>query len=78
VAQGQPPARRLRRTQQQLPADRARTRHYPADPPHADTLRPRAFCAYVVPVVLIWGEAITARNLLRGIKRRAEAAPRQA
>ena len=39
---------------------------------------PRAFCAYVVPVVLIWGEAITARNLLRGIKRRAEAAPRQA
>ena len=39
---------------------------------------PRAFRAYVVPVVLIWGEAITARNLLRGIKRRAETTPRQA
>jgi hypothetical protein len=39
---------------------------------------PRAFRAYVVPVVLIWGEAITARNFLRGIKRRAEATPPQA
>ena len=34
---------------------------------------PRSFRAYVVPIVLIWGEAITARNLLRGVKRRAEA-----
>jgi hypothetical protein len=34
---------------------------------------PWPFRAYVVPVVLIWGEAITARNLLRGVKRRAEA-----
>jgi hypothetical protein len=33
---------------------------------------PWPFRAYAVPVVLIWGEAITARNLLRGIKRRAE------
>jgi glyoxylase-like metal-dependent hydrolase (beta-lactamase superfamily II) len=39
---------------------------------------PRAFQAYAVPVVLIWGEAITARNFLRGIKRRAEAAAQQA
>jgi glyoxylase-like metal-dependent hydrolase (beta-lactamase superfamily II) len=35
--------------------------------------RPWPFRVYAVPVVLIWGEAITARNLLRGIKRRAEA-----
>lgn len=34
--------------------------------------RPWPFRAYAVPVVLIWGEAITARNFLRGIKRRAE------
>ena len=34
---------------------------------------PRPFRAYVVPIVLVWGEAITARNLLRGVKRRAEA-----
>lgn len=34
---------------------------------------PRPFRAYVVPIVLAWGEAITARNLLRGVKRRAEA-----
>ena len=34
---------------------------------------PWPFRAYVVPIVLIWGEAITARNLLRGVKRRAEA-----
>jgi len=34
--------------------------------------RPWPFRAYAVPVVLIWGEAITAQNLLRGIKRRAE------
>jgi glyoxylase-like metal-dependent hydrolase (beta-lactamase superfamily II) len=33
---------------------------------------PWPFRAYVVPVVLIWGEAITARNFLRGVKRRAE------
>ena len=39
---------------------------------------PRAFRVYVVPVVLIWGEAITARNLLGGIKRRAEAATQRA
>ena len=37
---------------------------------------PWPFRAYVVPVVLIWGEAITARNFLRGIKRRAEATGR--
>ena len=36
---------------------------------------PWPFQAYVVPIVLIWGEAITARNLLRGVKRRAEAIP---
>jgi hypothetical protein len=36
---------------------------------------PWPFRAYVVPVVLIWGEVITARNFLRGIKRRAEARP---
>ena len=35
---------------------------------------PWPFRAYVAPIVLIWGEAITARNLLRGVKRRAEAA----
>jgi hypothetical protein len=34
---------------------------------------PWPFRAYVVPIVLVWGEAITARNLLRGVKRRAEA-----
>jgi len=38
---------------------------------------PRPFRAYVVPIVLIWGEAITARNLLRGVKRRAEATRQQ-
>ena len=36
---------------------------------------PRPFRAYIVPVVMVWGEAITARNLLRGVKRRAEASP---
>jgi glyoxylase-like metal-dependent hydrolase (beta-lactamase superfamily II) len=35
---------------------------------------PVAFRAYAVPIVLVWGEAITARNLLRGVRRRAEAA----
>jgi hypothetical protein len=30
---------------------------------------PRPFRAYVIPIVLIWGEAITARNLLRGVGR---------
>ena len=39
---------------------------------------PRPFRAYVVPIVLVWGEAITARNLLRGVKRRAQATPQQA
>jgi len=38
---------------------------------------PWPFRAYAVPIVLIWGEAITARNLLRGVKRRAEATGRQ-
>lgn len=38
----------------------------------------RPFRAYVVPVVLIWGEAITAWNFLRGVKRRAEATRQQA
>jgi hypothetical protein len=35
---------------------------------------PWPFQVYAVPIVLIWGEVITARNFLRGIKRRAEAA----
>ena len=39
---------------------------------------PWPFGVYAIPVVLIWGEAITARNFLRGIKRRAEAIPQQA
>jgi hypothetical protein len=39
--------------------------------------RPWLFRAYALPVVLIWGEAITARNLLRGIKRRAETTRQQ-
>jgi hypothetical protein len=34
---------------------------------------PWPFRAYMVPIVLIWGEAITARNRLRAVKRRAEA-----
>ena len=34
---------------------------------------PWPFRAFAVPIVVIWGEAITARNFLRGIKRRAEA-----
>jgi glyoxylase-like metal-dependent hydrolase (beta-lactamase superfamily II) len=38
---------------------------------------PWPFRAYAVPVVLIWGEAITARNLLRGIKKRAESTRQQ-
>jgi deazaflavin-dependent oxidoreductase (nitroreductase family) len=29
--------------------------------------------AYFVPIVLVWGEAITAQHFLRGVKRRAEA-----
>ena len=37
---------------------------------------PWPFRAFVVPIVLVWGEAITARNLLRGVKRRAEAPDR--
>lgn len=35
--------------------------------------RPWPFRGYAVPIVLIWGEMITAPHLLRGIKRRAEA-----
>jgi hypothetical protein len=35
---------------------------------------PWPFRAFTVPIVLIWVEAITARNLLRGIRGRAEAA----
>ena len=34
---------------------------------------PWPFRAYTAPIVLIWGEAITARNLLRGVQRRTEA-----
>ena len=34
--------------------------------------RPWPFRVVVVPVVVIWGEMITTRNLLRGLKRRAE------
>ena len=37
---------------------------------------PWPFRLYAVPIVLIWGEAYTARNLLRGIKSRAEAGGR--
>ena len=36
------------------------------------TCGPWPFRAFAVPVVLFWGEAITARNFLRGVKRRAE------
>lgn len=32
---------------------------------------PRLFAVYAVPIVLAWGEAITARRLLRGLTRRA-------
>jgi hypothetical protein len=38
---------------------------------------PWPFRAYAAPVVLVWGEAITAQNLLRGVKRRPEAAGQQ-
>ena len=38
------------------------------------TCGPWPFRAVAVPIVLIWGETITARNLLSGIKRRSEAA----
>lgn len=34
--------------------------------------RPWAFRVVVFPVVIVWGEMITARNFLRGLKRRAE------
>ena len=37
------------------------------------TCAPWPFRLYAVPIVLIWGEIITARNLLRGVRRRAEA-----
>jgi hypothetical protein len=36
--------------------------------------KPFAFRMLAMPVVLIWGALITARNLLRGLKRRAESA----
>lgn len=36
------------------------------------TCGPWAFRALAVPVVLLWGDAITARNFMRGLKRRAE------
>lgn len=36
---------------------------------------PPLFRLLTLPVVAIWGEVITARNLLRGVKRRAEATP---
>ncbi len=39
--------------------------------------RPWPFRGYAVPIVLIWGEMITARHLLRGVKRRAEASRSQ-
>jgi len=39
--------------------------------------QPWLFRAYAVPIVLIWGEAITAQNLLRGIQRRAETTQQQ-
>ena len=34
--------------------------------------RPWAFRVVVMPVVIVWGELITARNFLRGLNRRAE------
>ena len=34
---------------------------------------PWPFQAYAVPIVLVWGETITARRFLQGVKRRAEA-----
>jgi hypothetical protein len=36
------------------------------------TCSPLAFRLIAVPIVLVWGELITARNFLRGLKRRAE------
>jgi hypothetical protein len=41
------------------------------------TCSPLAFRLVAVPLVLIWGELITARNFLRGLKRRAEAAQKR-
>ncbi|HEY4993154.1 MAG TPA: hypothetical protein VII33_13855, partial [Nakamurella sp.] len=38
---------------------------------------PWPFRAFAVPVVLIWGELITGRHFLRGVKRRAEALARE-
>jgi deazaflavin-dependent oxidoreductase (nitroreductase family) len=40
------------------------------------TCGPWPFRAYFVPIVLIWGDWITERNFLRGVKRRAEASSR--
>jgi len=39
------------------------------------TCSPLAFRLVAVPLVLIWGESITARYFLRGLKRRAEGIP---
>jgi len=36
------------------------------------TCSPRSFRLLAMPVVLVWGELITARRVLRGVKRRAE------
>jgi hypothetical protein len=36
------------------------------------TCGPWPFRALAVPIVLLWGDAITARNFMRGVKRRAE------
>ncbi|HTP24080.1 MAG TPA: hypothetical protein VMK12_00270 [Anaeromyxobacteraceae bacterium] len=42
------------------------------------TCAPMPFRIVALPVVLIWGELITARNFLRGLKRRAEVSARTA
>jgi hypothetical protein len=39
------------------------------------TAEPMAFRLLAVPVVLIWGEAITTRRFLRGVRSRAEELP---
>lgn len=40
------------------------------------TCRPLAFRLVALPIVLIWGEWITARHFMRGLKRRAEGVAR--
>ncbi len=40
------------------------------------TCRPFAFRLLALPIVLIWGECITKRNFMRGLKRRAEGVAR--